>query len=309
MISFTRIDIGLETPDLHENIQVALANIPVVDFNIEASYLKHPVVSMERLKPFTNLLNEISAFRTADKRKIDLVIFPEVSVPHLWELMLVNWARKHKIGVVCGFEHRIDRKGLAFNEVLAALPYKARNNPVACVPCKRLKRHYSPNEIFILKNENLKIPNLKRDKYQLFRWRGCSFAIYNCYELASIEDRSIFKSKVDFIIGTEFNKDTNYFSNIVESAARDLHCYVVQVNDSRYGDSRIVCPSKTEKMNPLRIKGGENLTFLTMNLNLKALRTHQRKGYGLQKDSDEFKSTPPDFDLKDVYERIKLGES
>jgi hypothetical protein len=62
-----------------------------------------------------------------------------------------------------------------------------------------------------------------------------------------------------------------------------------------------------EKMNPLRIKGGDNLTFLTMNLNLKSLRDHQRKDYGLQKDSKEFKPTPPGLKLEDVITRIRFG--
>ena len=308
MPSYMQIDIGLDAPDLHGSIQVALANIPVLGKNIEASYLECPVVSGERLGPFSKLLNDISAYRTKKGRKVDLVIFPEVSVPHAWETMLVGWARKHMIGVVCGLEHRIGRGRMAYNEVLAALPYKAGNNHIACVPCKRLKRHYSPEEIFVLENEHLRIPNLNRDKYQLFRWRGCSFAVYNCYELTSIEDRCLFKGKVDFIVGTEFNRDVNYFSNIVGSAARDLHCFVVQVNDSRYGDSRVVSPSKTEKMNPLRIKGGENLTFLTMELDLQGLRNHQRKLYGLQKESDKFKPTPPGLNIHDVRARIKLGE-
>lgn len=140
--------------------------------------------------------------------------------------------------------------------------------------------------------------------YHLFRWRGASFAIYNCFELASIEDRALFKGKVDFIVASEFNRDINYFSSIVESAARDLHCYVVQVNDSRFGDSRVVSPSRSESMNPLRIKGGDNLTFLTTSLNFKALRAHQRKGYGLQKDSKEFKPTPPGFPLEELQIRI-----
>ena len=157
-----------------------------------------------------------------------------------------------------------------------------------------------------LTNEGFKVPT-KKDPYHLFRWRGASFAIYNCFELASIEDRTIFKGKVDFIVASEFNRDTTYFSNIVESAARDLHCYVVQVNDSKFGDSRVVSPSKSESMNPLRIKGGDNLTFLTMNLNLKALRTHQRKGYGLQKDSKDFKPTPPGFPMNELKARIALG--
>lgn len=307
MSKYSQIEVGLGTPDLHESIQVALANIPVLERHIEASYLECPIVSMERLKAFSSLLNDVSEYRTSKNRKIDLVIFPEVSVPHEWELMLVSWARRHRIGVVCGFEHRI-LHGKAYNEVLAALPYVAGNHHVACVPSKRLKRHYSPEEIFVLEGEHLKIPNLARDQYQLFRWRGCSFAIYNCYELASIEDRCLFKGKVDFIIATEFNKDINYFSNIVESAARDLHCYFVQVNDSHYGDSRVVSPSKTEKMSPLRIKGGDNLTFLTMELNLKVLRDHQRKRYGLQKDSSDFKATPPGFDVEDVRKRIRLGK-
>ena len=308
MSSFQQIDIGLDTPDLHESIQVALANIPVMESNIEASYLGRPVITRNRLKPFSNLLNEISSYKTREGKKVDLVIFPEVSVPYAWESMLVSWARKHKIGVVCGLEHCIRNRQEAYNEVLAALPYTAGNHHVACVPIKRLKRHYSPDEIFVLVNERLVIPNLDRDKYQYFRWRGCCFAIYNCYELASIEDRCLFKGKVDFIIGTEFNRDVNYFSNIVESASRDLHCYFIQVNDSRYGDSRVVSPSKTEKMNPLRIKGGDNLTFLTMRLNLKTLRDHQRKLYGLQKESGDFKPTPPGLDIRDVQERIDLGK-
>ena len=308
MTSYDEIGVGLETPDLHQNIQIALANVPVREEWMEASYLGNPVLTRRRLKPRTKLLNDLSQYRTSDNKKIDLLIFPEVSMPHAWGSMIVAWARKHHIGVVCGFEHRINRRNLALNEVLAALPYRAANNHWACMPIRRLKRNYSPEELFILENEGLKIPRVNRDDYQLIRWRGASFAIYNCYELASIEDRSLFKGKVDFIVCTEFNKDVNYFSNIVESVARDIHSFVIQVNDSRFGDSRVVSPSQTEKMNPLRIKGGENLTFLTMRLNLKALRDHQRKGYGLQKDSEEFKPTPPGFNLADLKARVRLGK-
>ncbi len=307
MIAYNKIKVGLETPDLHEKIQIALANVPVLQKQVEASYLRHPIVTKQRLKPINNLLNEISSYGKQSGRKIDLLIFPEVSIPYAWESMIVSWARKHNIGVICGLEHRVDRQSKAFNEVLAVLPYKAKNYHLACAPIRRVKRVYSPEERFILENESLKIPKLK-EPYQLFQWRGVSFAVYNCYELTNIEDRALFKGKVDFIVCTEFNKDINYFSNIVESASRDLHCYVIQVNDSQFGDSRIVSPSKTEKMNPLRIKGGENLTFLTMSLNLKELREHQRKGYGLQKDSEIFKPTPPGLNKKDVNDRIQLGK-
>ena len=306
-VAYEEVTVGVGATDLHDSVQIALANVPVEQTNVEASYLGVPRIGRARLKPFTTLLNEVSRHHGDGKRRVDLLVFPEVSVPHAWESMLAAWARKHQIGIVCGLEHSVDFKGNALNEVLALLPYKTSSKHWACLPVRRLKRFYSPEESFLLENERLGVPREKSNSYHLFRWRGASFAIYNCFELASIEDRSLFKGCVDFIVATEFNRDINYFSSIVESAARDLHCYVIQVNDSRFGDSRVVSPSKTETMNPLRIKGGDNLTYLTMRLDLSALRAHQRKKYGLQKESREFKPTPPDFPMAELRKRIALG--
>jgi len=309
MSIYDEIKIGLAHPDLHRTIRIALANIPVQDKHIDSSCKEKPVLTRSRMKLLATLLNNISKDRF-QKNKIDLVIFPEVSIPHDWEPMIVAWARRHNIGVICGLEHRINSKKVALNEMLAALPYKNGKNYTACLPIRRLKRIYSPHEIEGLKNSGLKIPKQNRnarDPYQLIRWRGASFAVYNCYELTNIDDRSIFKGKVDFIVAIECNQDVNYFSTIVEAASRDLHCYVIQVNNPEMVDSRIVSPSKTEKMNPLRIKGGENTTFLTMDLDLKALRDHQVTEHRQPGKSKSFKSIPPGLDLDDLKTRINLG--
>jgi hypothetical protein len=61
-------------------------------------------------------------------------------------------------------------------------------------------------------------------------------------------------------------------------------------------------------MSPLRIKGGENVTFLTTTLKLKPLREFQRKNYGLQKETPGFKPTPPKFDRRAVLARFALGK-
>ena len=63
------------------------------------------------------------------------------------------------------------------------------------------------------------------------------------------------KSKIELLFVPQLNKDTNYFSAIVESTSRDLHCFVIQANTSAYGDSRITAPYKTEEKNILQIKG------------------------------------------------------
>jgi predicted amidohydrolase len=295
-----------ESADLHGSIQIALANIPVSELDIEASYLGRPRLTRERFRLLSLLLNDISRYRSERGAKVDLVVLPEVSIPGAWQPMLAHWSRSHGIGIVCGLEHRVDHKMRAHNEVLTILPYRNATGYWSCVPIRRLKRFYSPGEEFVLLNEGRRLPRTMNARHHLYRWRGASFAVYNCFELASIEDRAIFKGHVDFLVATEFNRDVGYFSNIIESAARDLHCYVVQVNASGFGDSRVVVPAGRDSMNPLRIKGGDNLTFLTMRLDLDSLRVHQRKGYGLQKDSRLFKPTPPDFPQPALQARQRL---
>ncbi len=310
MNGFRKISIAARAPDLHEKLRVAVGHIVVSEENIKRSIEGHPNVTRKRKKALSQLLNDVVRFGVRNPTKrIDLLVLPEVSVPHRWASFITRWAKAHQIGVVCGLEHRVDNKGRAWNELLAALPFRASNGSNECTPIQRLKKHYSPEERFQIEQNSLKVADLiSRSRYQLFQWRGASFAVYNCYELASLEDRVTFKGMVDFIVCSEFNKDINYFSNIVESAARDLHCYVVQVNCAQYGDSRVVSPSKTEKMNPLRMKGGDNQTFLTMELPLAELRDHQKKLYGLQRDSRIYKPTPPDFDPNDAIKRIRLGK-
>ena len=95
------------------------------------------------------------------------------------------------------------------------------------------------------------------------------------------------------------------YSNIMESLSRDLHCYCIQVNSSDYGDSRITKPSKTEKRDILRTKGGKNNTVLIDNVNILDLRNFQIKEYELQKQDKQFKPTPPDFKPKIVMKKIR----
>ena len=126
-----------------------------------------------------------------------------------------------------------------------------------------------------------------------------------CYELASINDRSLFQSYADFIVAIEMNRDVNYFSNIVESLSRDIHCYFIQVNTSEYGDSRITKPSKTENKDIVRTKGGINSTILVDEIDIKSLRKFQIKGYHLQNKDKSFKYTPPGFDPDVVLKKIR----
>ena len=107
------------------------------------------------------------------------------------------------------------------------------------------------------------------------------------------------------LFAIEYNKDTNYFSNIAESTARDLHCFFIQANTSEYGDSRVVEPRETIKMNPVRVKGGENNIILRYTIDVSALRRFQTQRLPYQLNDKAFKTTPPDFDHDQPNKRGK----
>ena len=109
------------------------------------------------------------------------------------------------------------------------------------------------------------------------------------------------------LIHAEWNRDVNYYSNIVESLSRDLHCYCIQVNTAQYGDSRITQPSKSERKDILKVKGGKNPAILVDAIDMKALREFQLKGNLLQESPDRdapYKPTPPDFRYRIVEDKI-----
>lgn len=141
--------------------------------------------------------------------------------------------------------------------------------------------------------------------YEIYKWHGCYFPVYCCYELTSITERAMFQSYADFLVAIEWNKDVNYYSNILESLSRDIHCYCVQVNSSDYGDSRITKPAKTEEKDIVRTKGGKNNTILVDEINIKKIREFQIKEYSLQTCDKNFKATPPGFDTEIVLKKIK----
>lgn len=96
-----------------------------------------------------------------------------------------------------------------------------------------------------------------------------------CYELTNIEYRYQMRGLVDLLVVPELNKDTNYFANIVESTTRDLHSFVVQVNTSKYGDSRITGPYNTLFKDIIKLKGGEDNMLLTGSIDVMELEQNR----------------------------------
>lgn len=282
---------------IKSNKRIGIANMNVDKDIIEKTALNKVNLSSQRRKDLFRIINE------AIVNKCDVLVLPELSVPYQWIDLLAAECKKNQIAIIAGLTYLVTNSKYALNIVVTILPF-TENNYKSCVIIPRIKNHYAPKEKMLLRSYGYHVPKEVKSIYHLFHWKKSYFSVYNCFELASIEERCLMKSKVDFIVATELNSDTNYYSDIAGSWVRDIHSFFIQVNTSEYGDSRIMKPSKSVEKNMVVVKGGKNSTILIDDLDIDSLRKFQLPGYAGQDAKGIFKNTPPRFNQKDVKTRI-----
>ncbi|MBL8020708.1 MAG: hypothetical protein JNM27_13640 [Leptospirales bacterium] len=276
-------------------IKLAIANMQTYKHNVQSSFKGTPNKSAKRRRELFALLNDTIRLR----QKPDLLILPELAIPFDWMPWISGFARKHQIGIICGFEYFIDRNQTAWNISGTFLPF-TRATYKQVLPILRVKNHYAPVETKGILKAGLHLPPTPwKARYDLVRWRGAVFSLFNCYELANILHRAIFRSLVDFIAAIEWNKDTSYFGHIAESIVYDLHCYFAQSNVAHYGDSCVLAPKSKHDKQLLRLSGGQNSVVLMTTIPFAELRAFQDGS----KPGEEFKPLPPDFDPAGVATR------
>lgn len=274
-----------------KKIKVAIGNARLSESDFLSALSGNANRSFDRYQQLDKIL------KGALKEHADLLVLPENFLPFEWIPDIARICANNQIALVTGVEHIVsvsssDCMRKVYNLTAIILPYKTDSYRYSHIIFHH-KNHYSPEEKRLINGYHF-IP-FEGDGYSLCKWNDLWFSVYCCFEIASIEDRALFKNYLDLLVAVEWNKDTSYFSNIMESLSRDLHCYCVQVNSSDYGDSRVILPSKTEKRDLIKTKGGINYTVLTDEIDIDKLRSFQMKSYELQKDDNSFKTTPPDF--------------
>lgn len=285
------------------NFVIGLYNTKVSDESITQNLINPQTPTFDELQIFIRFLNLSIQNKNI---KCNMIIFPEVCIPHQVLGLLSDFSKKHNVAIVCGLKH-ITVENTVLNLIATILPFNIGNCTNSYINL-RLKEWYSPAEIKEIKKYGKRIPYDQKTKKlakknNLFAWNGLYFATYDCFELADSNYRCEFKSDVDMIIACEWNKDIDYFNNIIKSAARDIHCFVTQVNTSQFGDSKVIAPKKSSEMTLLNIKGGED-NILIGRLNINELREFQRKETEYLEDKDKtFKPLPPAF--KKETKRLK----
>jgi len=287
--------ISINTEFNNSKVSIAVGNHKIDGIDIKPSIKNKLKFTNKKKENLIRILNQ------SEEEKADILILPEITIPFKWLKRIADESRRKERAIIGGIEHFSIHK-YCYNYMVTSLPIKLNGLQESLI-IPRLKNHYSPEESLLIKNLRYKVPTQKPHYYHLYKWRGIHFTAFNCYELADVQHRSLFKSKIDIMFASEYNRDWRYFSNVAESTARDIHCYYVQSNTSDIGDSRIIQPTKTDRKDILRLKGGQKSSVLVATLDIGKLREFQELEYPGQKELKTFKPTPPDFDNESINER------
>ena len=212
-------------------------------------------------------------FRMANaavKEGANFITFPEFFIPIVWLKDLTRFSQKNNVSIIAGLRY-IRNANRAFNCTTIIQPCN-NNGFVNTIALFREKNFYAPEEKDCLYKLGYRISNPERPLYYVICSNGIRYSTILCFEFTDIYSRASLKSKVDALFVPQLNKDTNYFSSIVESTSRDLHCLIVQANTSKYGDSRVTGPYDTIHKNVVQIKGGVNDVVIIGELEFEQIR-------------------------------------
>ena len=205
-----------------------------------------------------------------------LLILPELYFPIYWINDLIRFVKQSQIAIITGLQYLGDNTNQKYNYLATILPFTTEKKKYKNVFVHiREKNDYSPIEFEELAKKGYFCQNRDIARYQTFFWKGTRITPILCFELTDIMARAILKGRSDIIAASVFNPDTTYFSNIIDSATRDLHAFIVQANTSHLGDSRVTGPYDRDSKDIFKIKGGDNDHVVIGTIQFKKLKDFQ----------------------------------
>lgn len=261
-------------------------------------------LSVERFNKLLKLVRETSQLRP----RPHYVVFPELSIPREWLMEVASALQRSRISLIAGVEYEISLtpgRRVCHNSAFLFL----RSTDLGYSTYRLIRQDKTfpalEEERDLQEISNLKlVPKTPYDfgfsknnaPRPVFKHGQFHFGILICNELTNIEFRSQFRGKVDALFVLEWNKDLKTFAPLVEAAASDVHCYVVQVNNRMYGDSRIRVPAKDDWNRDLvRVQGGVNDYLVVGEVDFQSLRKFQSQYRSPTDKGVLFKPVPTGF--------------
>lgn len=250
-----------------------------------------------RIQRILSLCNDILAKKECE---IQYVVFPEVSIPRKLLIYLSTIFLKRGISLIIGAEYRIkgpnelETTKYVSNQLIYFLTVngKWRNHHATIIQEKVIPAIHEERELFNVGGAILRATD--ESKY-IINHGGFWMAGLICNEFMDIGSRAKYRGYIDALITVEWNKDTDMYNALVESSSNDLHTFIIQVNNRRYGDTRLRAPFKESyERDVVRVRGGELDYFVVATLRVEELRDFQRHH---RSPSKPFKPVPTGFKM------------
>ncbi|MEC5913914.1 reverse transcriptase domain-containing protein [Enterobacter hormaechei] len=254
--------------------------------------------SRRRYQRLSRLINEL----ISRPDNSGYLILPELALPPQWFIRIAHKLKGRGISFISGVEYLHAPKKRVLNQVWASLSHDGLGFPSLMLYRQDKQRPalHEEQELFQLAGLEL-IPATQWTQPPVVQHGDFRFAMMICSELTNIRYRADLRGKVDALFVPEWNPDTDTFNALVESAALDIHAYIIQCNNRLYGDSRIRAPYKERYQRDLmRVKGGNHDYCITGEIDITALRQFQSSHRSPGK---PFKPVPDGFALDMAYSR------
>lgn len=254
-----------------------------------AAVMRKPEPDSSRYARLNRLVNTVIAL----PQKPRYFILPEMAMPYRWFMRIARQLQRQGISLITGMEYQHTGKTVQ-HQVWAALTHDGLGYPAMMIYQQDKLRSalHEGEELDRLAGLKL-VPQKTWQKPRVIQHGDFRFALLVCSELTNIGHRAALRGKVDALFVPEWNQDIETFNALVESAALDIHAYIIQCNDRQYGDSRIRAPYKDSwKRDVLRVKGGIHDYCVTGEIDIQALRQFQSSH---RSPSGPFKPVPDGF--------------
>lgn len=281
------------------NPKVALVSLRTEEYEALTSFRRSSKYQpLKRLNSIVKIVNSI----LSEKKRVKYILFHELSIPHKWFLPIAKKCAASDVSVIAGVDYIKDSLGKCHNQVWMSLAMRNANGFPSVYFQVEDKAVLAYNELEFLRNEQKRYKNVNitpstanNRKHGIIVHGNFVFSTLICSEITDISNRDRLRGLIDALFILAWNQDHSSFSPIIESAALDLHAYIVQCNNNKYGDSRVRMPGKEPwNRDIVRIRGGEEPYYVTVTLNVDGLRAFQTAFTEPNKD-DEFKPLPQGF--------------
>ncbi|MAO52720.1 RNA-directed DNA polymerase [Marinobacter sp. UBA2678] len=269
-----------------------------------AAVTRMPDPDADRYARLCHLLDSV----IAQPRHSRYLILPELALPAHWFMRIARKLQGRGISLITGIEYLHAGKSRVRNQVWAALSHDGLGFPSIMIYRQDKQRPalHEEAELKRLAGAEMTPGSLwSKGIPPIIRHGDFHFALLVCSELTNISYRAALRGKVDALFVPEWNQDTETFNALVESAALDIHAYIIQCNDRQYGDSRIRAPYKNSwKRDVLRVKGGVTDYCVIGEIDVKALRQFQSSH---RSPAQPFKPVPDGFSIEHSRKVLPAG--